>query len=177
MIFIYFINPTIGQQTLYSYWLLRHWIGCDIHWRIPILAEAIAEVNIGILQWISHPIQWLNCQQSFAFLTNEQTDKHFPEYSFSRDVLILSTHIQCEPVTSKIFVELKKVSASETQTISRLYNSLLCLRCRFWRRRNRVACLPGYSWCCGDVDWLRWGLTTCQLLWAILCRLPVKGKS
>ena len=25
-------------------------------------------------------------------------------------------------------------------------------------------------------NWLRWGLTTCQPLWVILCRLPEKGR-
>ena len=25
-------------------------------------------------------------------------------------------------------------------------------------------------------DWLSWGLTTCQPLWVILCRLPEKGR-
>ena len=30
------------SEILYNYWLLRHWIWCDIHLRIPILTEAIA---------------------------------------------------------------------------------------------------------------------------------------
>ena len=28
----------------------------------------------------------------------------------------------------------------------------------------------------GWIDWLCWGLTTCQPLWVILCRLPEKGR-
>ena len=44
-------------------------IWCDIDQRIPILTEAIAEVNIGILWSISHHIQYLNRQQLFYYIT------------------------------------------------------------------------------------------------------------
>ena len=27
-----------------------------------------------------------------------------------------------------------------------------------------------------EIDWLCWGLTTCQPLWVILCHLPEKGR-
>ena len=54
---------------------LEPWVH-NIHWRIPILTEAISETNIGSLQWISH-IQWLNSQQLFYYISNEQIDKEF----------------------------------------------------------------------------------------------------
>ena len=36
------------RHLLYNYWLLRYWIWRDIHLRIPILTETLAEVNISI---------------------------------------------------------------------------------------------------------------------------------
>ena len=48
------------NKTIIDYWV----IGYDIdiqHW-IPILTSAFASVNIGILWWISHHIQYLNGQ-------------------------------------------------------------------------------------------------------------------
>ena len=33
--------------------------------------------NIGDLQWISHHILWINIQQLFYCITNEQIDKEF----------------------------------------------------------------------------------------------------
>ena len=48
---------------------MRHWIRCDIDQRVPILTEAKAEVNIGILWSISHHIQCLISQQLFYYIT------------------------------------------------------------------------------------------------------------
>ena len=39
-------------------------------------------------------------------------------------------------------------------------------------------CSSFYFWALTfeKIDWLCWGLTTCQPLWVILCRLPEKGR-
>ena len=61
------------HETLYNYWLMRHWIWCDIDQKIPILTEAYrpdntnidrdkASVNIGIIWSILHHIQCLISQ-------------------------------------------------------------------------------------------------------------------
>ena len=48
------------NKIIIDYWGIRYDIGIH-HW-IPILTSAIALVNIGILWWISHHIQYLNSQ-------------------------------------------------------------------------------------------------------------------
>ena len=75
---------------------MRHWIlmwywpentnidrgeWCDIDQRIPILTEARAEVNIGILWSISHHIQYLNSQIT-VLLYNIYTQKEQVNYLF-----------------------------------------------------------------------------------------------
>ena len=63
----------LNNGILYNYWLMRHWIWCEIDQRTPILTEAkprsilvfsgrFASVNIGILWSISHHIQCLISQ-------------------------------------------------------------------------------------------------------------------
>ena len=52
--FLHILKRGLRYKTMIcNYWLSRYWVWLDIHRRIPILTEMIAEVNIGIQWWIS----------------------------------------------------------------------------------------------------------------------------
>ena len=63
-----------GRSILNNYCLGWHWLWCDIHQRISILTEATPNVNIDILWWIAHHIQFHHSQQLFYNITTTKID-------------------------------------------------------------------------------------------------------
>ena len=74
-----------NQKILHNYWLLRHWIWCDINQRIPILTEVIAN-SLGqywysLVNITSYPMP----QQSIIVLLYNKTNKvNLMKYSWQK---------------------------------------------------------------------------------------------